>query len=125
MRVMKKIFFVLLVLGVPVITHAQDDQKTTVSTTGGDEVRATEMADSVAKAELKKYQKEHPSRLTKFQLSLAHYTRSLNNDIKGGNGYFMFDYDYNQDLGGLVYMIHFSVMVNTKTGRTIFKAQEK
>ena len=89
-----------------------------------DEVtRATVRADSVAKAELAHYQQEHHGRLSRGQLTLAAYDRNMSTFADGKGHFYVFDYDYNRPLGVLLYLLHFTVTVSTRTGRTTFKAQ--
>ena len=105
-------------------SNAQEEKKDTTIEVMDESTKAAFMADSVAKAELKKYQQQHHGRLNKAQLSLVAYDRKLNIDIKGQNHIYLFDYDYNRPVGGMMYLLHFSVMVNTRSGRTVFKPVE-
>jgi len=84
-----------------------------------DEVKAIQIADSVAKSELKKYSDSHPKMISDGQLSLKYFDKTVETLLKNVNA-FQVNYKFNQDIGGKILFPFFSVIVNIETKETKF-----
>lgn len=115
-----KAFFIFVIFMSPYFAFGQDTVK--LSYEAQEMLQAGEKADSVARAELAQYQKKHRGQLTRSQLNLSAYKRSYERFNDGKSHFYIFDYDYNLPVGGVVYLLHFTVTVSPRTGRTAFKS---
>ena len=77
------------------------------------------IADSVAKAELQKYNDSHPNVISAGELSLKYYDRTIETILDGLYS-FQVIYKFNQLIGGTVVFPSFSVIVNLDTKETRF-----
>jgi len=77
------------------------------------------LADSVAKVELKEYNRQNNNMLSDGQLSLEYYNKTIESLAKNINSFEVI-YKFNQPLGGKVMLSSFCVIVNVDTKVTQF-----
>lgn len=107
MKVRMIIVFLLAFLS----TYSQDIKRSNETPFMNDNPIVIHIADSVAKAELQKYNVSHPNTIMNGQLSLKYYDRTLETTLDGVYS-FRVNYKFNQPIGGKVLFTDFSVFVD-------------
>lgn len=85
-------------------------------------LKIIEIADSVAKAELKMFNETSPRYLSQGQLSLQFYNKSIE-PLPQSLSHFLIKYTFNQDIGGKVLFTTFGVEINILSNKAQFIKQ--